>query len=140
MSNLVARLRSRWIVRFLMTLAGAAILLIILTLGQREWTRSKSNDELVATLAETDQSDPDWRWESLNAKRPRPPKGRNGTDLIPLIKQQSPKDWGKQLFSTDWEPIKDIPTNARYPETVIAEARRECTAARHRTGRAIAAA
>jgi hypothetical protein len=66
----------------------------------------------------------------LNAKRPRPPVGRNGADLVPIITKQMPKDWGEKILSSNWEPLRDVPTNARYCEEVIAEARRECAAAK----------
>ncbi len=126
MKTLLARLRSRWLMRAVIAIFAIFILLIVWKIGEREWTRSVSNQELAAAIEETDRSDPDWRWEALNAKRPRPPEGRNGADLIRLIKNQMSEDWGKPLFIQGWEPVRDIPANTRFPAEVIVEARRVC--------------
>lgn len=117
----------RWWLRF----TAAVLLTFAVAVGTALYTRDQQGRTGAREVAEAvevaDRTDPDWRWEPLNAKRPRPPEGKNGADLIPRIRLLFPKGWGNKLNSNEW---KEPSTNARYPEEVIAEVRRECDAAK----------
>ncbi|MFO0802966.1 MAG: hypothetical protein U0791_07560 [Gemmataceae bacterium] len=119
----------RWWLRAaigLVLLAGVAV-------SSALWERFRTGDhgqrETTVALAEADATDPDWKWDALNAKRPRPPEGRNGADLVPQVKSKLPKDWGKRL-NGEWDLTRDLPVNTRYPDEVLAEAKKECEAAK----------
>lgn len=120
----------RWWLRF----AAVVLLTLGVAVGTALYTRdqqgSAGEKEVAEAVEVADRTDPDWRWEPLNAKRPRPPEGKNGADLIPRIRPLVPKGWGHKLNSSEWEAIRDVPTNARYPGEVIDEAKRECEAAK----------
>jgi len=130
MRPLIDFLHGKWFFRICYSVAAGLLLLAIGKFTQREWIRSEGETELAAAIAETEKADPNWRWDDLNAKRTRPPEGRNGADLLPIIKKQTPKDWGKKLLSEEWEAERNVPANARYSKEVIAEVRRECIAAK----------
>src|SRR5205823_4931023 len=86
--------------------------------------------ELARAKHVADESDPDWTWDRLNAARKRPPAGKNSAELMPRIKKDTPQGWGKQLYAEDWAPrVSDVPPNVRFAPDVLAEARRELTAA-----------
>ena len=115
----------KWLKR---TLAIIVVYLVLQTLwlvGQREWQRSAGEREFAETVALTEQTDPDWRWDALDAKRERPPEGKNGAELIPRIKQLTPKEWGHKLNGREMETLVDIPANCRYPKEVLEEVNRE---------------
>lgn len=119
----------RWAKRVGLGCVVAIVLAAGVLVGARAWRRSMSNREWAAAVAETEQRDPQWRWEALNAARTAPPPGRNGADLIPEIQRLTPPQcFGKLLADWpgyDWPP----PVNARYPAPVIDEARRQLAAA-----------
>jgi hypothetical protein len=121
----------KWVLRGV----GAAVLVLVSwtvwLVCEREWLRSEGNRELAAAVAETERVDPKWRWDDLNAARPKPPTGKNGADLIPRIMALTPKDWPKRLHSPDWPPVRETPpANVRFPPEVIVEAREELARAR----------
>ena len=64
-------------------------------LALREAYRIRGERDLASAVAGVERSDPDWTWERLNAKRTRPPEGKNGAELIPQIKKLSHPDWGR---------------------------------------------
>ncbi|MDB5312292.1 MAG: hypothetical protein JWO38_6494 [Gemmataceae bacterium] len=119
------KLAKRTAVSVLLCLAVRTTWLIV----QRESRRAAGDHDYAAAVAETEETDPDWRWDELAANRHRPPPGKNGADLIPRIKGLIPTGWGQKLNDEKWEPLATVPTNARFPEEVLAEARRECEAA-----------
>lgn len=94
-------------------------------LASREWTRRQGERELAAVRTQIEQTDPDWTWERLNAKRARPPAGQNSADLIPQIKKLSDPEWGKELTKEEWKPRLEVPPNVRYSPSVLAQVRRE---------------
>lgn len=122
--------RNKWFFRAVASLGGILGLLTIGEFVERTWRFQGNESSLARAVAETEKLDPDWRWEALNAKRLRPPEARNGASLVPIIKKTVPKNWGQKLHSPDWLALQDVPVNARYPAEVIAEARRECAAAK----------
>lgn len=110
---------------------GGFVALVLATglfLGVRAWRRSVLEREWAAAMAETEQTDPHWRWEALNAARVVVPPDHNGADLIPEIYRLTPH-WGNKLLADepdyDWPPT----VNTRYPAHVIDEARRTLTTA-----------
>lgn len=119
----------RWWFRAAFGLLLTLAIAVFSALWERRRSGSVGEEESAAAVAEADATDPDWRWDALNAKRPRPPEGRNGADLVPQVKAKLPKEWGKKL-NGDWESTRELPVNARYPDEVIAEAKRECEAAK----------
>jgi hypothetical protein len=120
--------RRRWIKRA----AALAFVLLVCCCGwlliDRELTDKESERELARARAAADASDPDWTWERLNEARPRPPKGKNGAPLIPMIKQKMPATWGKELAKEEWNEELDVPPNVRYPPAVIEHVRGELAA------------
>jgi hypothetical protein len=119
--------------RWLKRTAGAVVLVVVIRtawlVGEREWVRAAGEKDYAAAVAETEETDPDWRWEALTAKRRRPPDGKNGAELVPRVQQLAPPGWGTQLQSKEWEPLLSGPSNCRYPDAVVEEARREVAAA-----------
>jgi len=116
----------RWLKRTL----GAVVLVLALRtvwlVGEREWHRSQGEKEYAAAVAETDRTDPDWRWDALNAKRIKPPAGKNAADLIPRINALTPKDWGNRLDLTDEGMSREHPpANTRFDPDLIGSAREE---------------
>lgn len=122
------RRRSRWVWRF----AGSMFVTLLLVIGwrlvEREWTRRSGERELAEVQAAVEASDPDWTWERLNAKRKRPPEGKNGAELIPRIKKLTHADWGKELAKDEWQPRLEVPPNVRYSPAVLAEVRHDLLA------------
>lgn len=113
----------RWLKR---TVGAVVLVLIVRTvwlIGEREWRRAAGEKELAAAVAETEVTDPDWRWEALSAKRPKPPPGKNGAELIPRIKQLVPKDSEQPGNAKLWEAPTPASPNARLTEAEIAEVR-----------------
>ena len=130
MSTNPAPRRRRWLWRLLGVLATVGALWLLWTIGEGEWLRWEGNRELAAAIAETNQSDPTWRLDDLNAERNRLPEGKNGAELVPRIKRLCPKDWGPVSLDIDWEAIGKAPTNTRIPKEAIEETRRQCAAAK----------
>lgn len=67
-------------------LVAAVALLLVGTVGAlavRGWrqraTETGEGGEFAAAAAETEATDPGWRWEALSAGRPRPPAGTGPT-------------------------------------------------------------
>jgi hypothetical protein len=123
----------RWLKRTLVAVVACLALRTVWLVGEREWKRAAGEREYAAAVAETEKSDPNWRWEALAANRQQPPADKNGATLIPRIGEATPKDWGQKLHDPEWEPILTRPANLRLPDEVVAEARRELGAA----GRAV---
>ena len=119
------RRAARWLV---VTLLGGVLTVVIWSVVAREWTRRIGERELAATVAATDQDDPAWRWEPLNAARPKPPDDRNSAPLIPRIKKLSDPEWGKELAKAEWMPLSEVPPNVRYTPQVLAVVRGELAA------------
>jgi len=114
-------------------LVGMLIFLVIATasaLIERQRGGSHGREEVEAAVGEADRTDPDWRWDALNAKRTQPPEGRNGADLIRPIANAAPKEWGKRLLGPEWNAERDVPANIRYPQELIDEVKAECEAAK----------
>lgn len=78
----------RWLKRLVLLMVAGSICLSLARLGEREWDRVRSENELTRALASAERTDPDWTWERLNAARPRPPAGKNSAELIPQIKKR----------------------------------------------------
>jgi hypothetical protein len=93
---------------------------------ERQWLMRQGNRELVPVIANLERTDPNWRWEALNANRKRAPEGKNAAELIPRICNVLPLEWGKKLLDKNRTEAQTIPVpNYRYPAPVLAEARRE---------------
>jgi hypothetical protein len=121
--------------RWLKRVAGTVVLIVVVRTvwlaGEREWRRMSGEKELTVALAEADERDPDWRWEALNAKRPRPPAGKNAADRILAIKSLTPTNWGYKLDLTDEGMTREPPpTNHRFPPDQITAIRTELDRAR----------
>jgi hypothetical protein len=103
---------------------GIVVSLVLYTLFltiQREVHRHRGNRELEAAFAETDTSDPNWRWEQLNAARPQVPDDQNSALLIPKIKTALPAE-NHPLWRDLNEP--ELPSNFRLPDSVLQPAQR----------------
>lgn len=114
---------------------GIALSLVVILLchfgwmaANREWVRRQNEREFAEAQDAVDQSDPDWTWERLSAKRAQPPAGQNSADLIPRIKKLSHEDWGKELAKEEWKPRLEVPPNVRYPPAVTEQACRDLAA------------
>lgn len=121
----------RWLKRTIVAVILVLALRTAWLVGEREWLRAQGEKGYAAAVAETDQTDPDWRWDALNAKRAKPPVGKNGAELIPRITELMPKDWGKELNDPEKaEQVANSPPNVRFPPELIALARRDLTTAK----------
>src|SRR5690242_16686436 len=93
--------------RWLKRTAGAVVLVLVLRtvwlVGEREWLRAEGEKQYAAAVAETERTDPDWRWDALSAKRPKPPAGKNGAELISRIRELIPKGWEQTFHGKPWE-------------------------------------
>ncbi len=98
-----------------------------LALAERLWTRHQNEIALKQTVAEVEQTDPEWDWEHLQAVQWLP-AGKNSVELIPQIKSHMHKDWGKELKNETWKPLLEIPSNVRYSPSVLAEVRGDLAA------------
>jgi hypothetical protein len=125
---LIYYIRERWYRRLIFGLVLTVIFAVITVLVGRERIRERGEEELADAIAQTEQTDPDWSWEKLNAKRPV--GACNGADLVPQVGEKLPKTWGKDLNNSEWEPISGLKANERFPAAVIAEARKELGAAK----------
>jgi hypothetical protein len=117
-------LSRRWLLRLLGTFLVAVLVTFGWGLVQRELARSQGVKDLEAAHQQAAADDPDWRWDDLNAKRPRPPEGRNGADLIPRIFAKTPKGWDKALIEPEKKPQIEVPANERYSDELLAELRK----------------
>src|SRR5207237_927051 len=95
--------------RWLKRTVGAVMLVLVLrtgwVIGEREVKRSAGEREYAAAVAETEETDPDWRWETLNARRPPPPAGKNAADLIRRTRAVAARvRWGAALGVEDGDP------------------------------------
>jgi hypothetical protein len=116
----------KWAKRLFLGLLLVVVAYAVLVWGERQQLMQQGNRELAPTIADIDRTDPDWRWDALNAKRKRAPDGKNSAELIPRIRNALPPEWGNKLLDKNWTEGQTIPVpNCRYPATVIAEARRE---------------
>jgi hypothetical protein len=120
--------------KWLKRVAGGVTLSLLTTtvwlVGHREWNRARGEKELAAAFAQTDATDPDWRWAALNAKRIIPPPDRNGAAVIARMRELGQNEFGRQLDSRSWPPLSPRPeANVRFDPEVIAEARRDLAAA-----------
>ncbi len=124
-----SRRRRRWLKRFALAAFGGFVLIALSRLGEREWDRVRGERQLAEALARAEETDPDWTWERLNAARKRPPNGKNAAEVVPQVRAHRHPDWGKQLYSKEWEPrVQQVPPNVRYAPVVVAEVRRDLTA------------
>lgn len=124
----VRRRHWKWPLRIVLSALMILLCGSVWMIANREWTRRQSEREWEGARAEIDQSDPDWTWERLNARRPRPPEGKNGATLIPQIKKLSAASWGKELAKEEWKPLLEVPPNVRYTPAVVVQARRALAA------------
>ena len=94
-------LHSSWrLRRILIGLMIFAIVGVVALVCGYAYLRFASNRDLVAALAETDQLDPYWRLEDLEAqRRPMPPANENGYEQILAAVRAAPvKPWPRASF------------------------------------------
>ena len=116
----------KWLKWILLAVLVSVVIGTIGRVAYREWIRSQGESEFAAAVAETELTDPDWRWEALNKSRRWPPPERNSAALIPRFKALLPPDWDRKENPKQWEPIQGPqPPNQRLSEAVIAQTRRE---------------
>jgi hypothetical protein len=89
--------------------------------GSREWERRGGVREFEQAVAETDALDPGWRWDDVQAARPRRPEGKNAADLIPRIKAALAKEWDRHIPDLD-RAAAELPPNVRLPDRVRRDA------------------
>lgn len=118
----------RWLKRLAFVSLLAALGYGALWLGRREVVRIGGTSELRDVTAETDHSDPDWRWESIVAARRKPPPGQNSADLVPRIQAAKHPKWLKEFEDPKWRTRLEPAPNVRYSPSIIAQARRELEA------------
>src|SRR4051794_13470407 len=84
--------RWRWVRRILF---GTLALLISTAIGRLAWwhyTYAQGQKELAAALAETEASDPRWRWEQIEEDRLKVPDAENSIFVLKKFEESS-KDW-----------------------------------------------
>lgn len=116
----------RWLKRTALAVGTYLILQTLWLVAQREWRRAEGEREFAAATAETAQTDPDWQWDALNAKRTIPPPESNGAALVPRVRALLPAEWVRPVNPKVWEP--DVPAadaNQAFPVQAIAAVRRE---------------
>jgi hypothetical protein len=118
--------QKRWVWRatqvvVIALLVGAGVLFIT-----SEKRAGVAGRDLADALAEADRTDPDWKWDDLAAKRPRPPHGKNAADLVARFDAAVPSNWGVGLSGPEWEPAP--PPNTRHRDELVFEARAQLAA------------
>jgi hypothetical protein len=91
--------RWRWVRRLLV---GALALLIITAIGRFAWwhyTYAQGQKELAAAIAETEASDPRWRWEQIEEDWPEVPDAANSILLLNRF-EESAQQWNTDSIGT----------------------------------------
>jgi hypothetical protein len=94
-------LSPRWrLRRILVGLTIGGFITIAALCGGYAYLHFASNRDLIAALAETDQLDPYWRLEDLEAqRRPTPPANENGYEqLLAAVRAAPAKPWPQPSF------------------------------------------
>ncbi|MBA4189623.1 MAG: hypothetical protein C0467_16685 [Planctomycetaceae bacterium] len=112
----------KWLRRIAGSVFVSLTIYFLWVLTERGLDRLQGNRDFAATVAETDAMDPDWRWDDLNAKRPRPPVGQNSAELIPKIKAAVPTDWNKLWAELD-SRLPELSPNVRMYSADLAKAK-----------------
>ncbi|HEX4612239.1 MAG TPA: hypothetical protein VH092_28855 [Urbifossiella sp.] len=121
----------RWLRRVVVAVVLTLVVRTVWLVGEREWVRAEGEGEYAAAAATTDIADPGWRWDELTAKRPRPPEGRNGMDVVLRARDALPAAAGPAHVPGPFDPAEPPePSSARLPAAVVAAARERVTAAR----------
>ena len=121
----------KWLKRTVIAVVAYLILQTLWLVGERQWRWSKGNREVALAFAETEATDPDWRWTALNSKRRFPPVEKNGAALIWRIKGLLPGEWVRVDNPKKWEPSPPpLEPNQAYSEDMIAALREDLAAAR----------
>jgi hypothetical protein len=101
--------------RALKALAGLSTVLVLLMLGfsgWRTWFVWKSDRKWARAVAELDATDPDWRWESLEAKRePVPDEDNSALFIDGIHKHGLLADRKRFVLIADFEPDITSPPN-----------------------------
>lgn len=112
----------RWLRRTAALVVVALVGRTVWVVGQREYIRRGGESAFAASAADAEATDPDWRWDDLAAKRPRPPEGRNGMDVAMRAREALPLDWTTQPLPDAWPPLDtpDPPTAKLDPKVAAA--------------------
>lgn len=102
-----------------------------------EYTRAQGEKELATAIAETEASDPRWRWEQIEEDRPKIPDEENSIlvlkqfdESLPLNKPNQPgKKWdpGAQKMANGESLIPEVLDNHWLDDDRLATIRRELT-------------
>src|SRR5262245_19080561 len=114
----------RWFKRIVLGATGSILVTTLYLVVNREVQRQHGNRELAAAFAETEATDPDWRWETLSARRRVPPPEHNSGEVVRRARELMPPAWSRPDRLEKWEPtVPPLAANIRLPEGVITECR-----------------
>jgi len=114
----------KWLIRVGTTVFIMFVLRTAWLIGEREQWRAEGNRELAVAFAETEQQDPDWRWDQIAAARKQNAVGHNSAEVIRQVLQETPPEWTYPSNPTKWQPnTPPLPGNTRYSEHDIVEIR-----------------
>ncbi|HEV3440852.1 MAG TPA: hypothetical protein VG122_26090 [Gemmata sp.] len=114
----------KWLIRVIATVFFTLVLRTAWLIGEREVWRAEGNRELVVAFAETEQHDPDWRWDQITAARKQNAVGHNSAEVVRQVLEEMPPEWTRPSNPKKWQPgTPSLPGNTRYSERDIVEIR-----------------
>jgi hypothetical protein len=124
----------RWLRRTVGIIVFVVVVRTVWLVGERQWRWNRGQRAFAEMVSETDRIDPDWRWETLAAKRRKPPGDKNSAEVVTQAYALLPTDWTRFDNPTKWEP-DSVPSapNVQHPAEAIAQLRMELPHARGAT-------
>ena len=112
----------RWLGRTALGLLGLLVAGLVSTWLRLIWEASQGRKELAAVIAETDESDPRWRWDDIEADRQPVPDAENSMLVIRKVEAGLGKWAPTELKLLDGRPIigNDHPANRRLGDPWLA--------------------
>ncbi|MBA4065685.1 MAG: hypothetical protein C0501_18600 [Isosphaera sp.] len=120
--------RKSWLRRTAVAVVVSLLVTTVWLVGKREWHRRAGNRDYAAAVAETEATDPAWRWDDIRAARKALPPERNSATVIAAVADLARLPPAGREGSLPDTP--ETPANVRHPAGVVAAARQAL--AKHR--------
>ena len=99
------RRRFRRLLIVLLVLASVVLVLLAAFVGWHLYLRKVHGDELRAAIARTDELDPGWSLEEIEARRAVVPDEENGAPVVRAARKLLPEDWPPHDFDNYWDGL-----------------------------------